>query len=59
LSDTILVNSFIGIGLDNRARIVFAESYRARSLEVGSMVIASTVFSIVTLSITISVLFSQ
>jgi malonate transporter and related proteins len=39
--------------------ILFAESYRARSLEVGSMVIASTVFSIVTLAITISVLFPQ
>jgi malonate transporter and related proteins len=39
--------------------ILFAENYQVRSLEVGSMVIASTVFSIVTLAITISVLFPQ
>jgi malonate transporter len=39
--------------------ILFAENYRVRSPEVGSMVIASTLFSIVTLSITISVLFPQ
>jgi malonate transporter len=32
-------------------------NYRLRSAEVGSMVIASTVFSILTLAITIGILF--
>jgi malonate transporter len=39
--------------------ILFAENYRVRSLEVGSMVIASTVFSIATLTITIAILYPQ
>jgi malonate transporter len=39
--------------------ILFAESYRVRSPEVGSMVIASTVFSIATLAITITILYPQ
>jgi malonate transporter len=39
--------------------ILFAENYRVRSPEVGSMVIASTVFSIATLAITIGILYPQ
>ena len=39
--------------------ILFAESYRVRSPEVGSMVIASTVFSIATLAVTIGILYPQ
>jgi malonate transporter len=37
--------------------ILFAETYRVRSPEVGSIVISSTVFSIATLAIAIAVLF--
>jgi malonate transporter len=37
--------------------ILFGVNYRLRSAEVGSMVIASTVFSILTLAITIGILF--
>jgi malonate transporter and related proteins len=39
--------------------ILFAENYQVRSLEVGSMVIASTVFSIATLAVTIGILYPQ
>jgi malonate transporter and related proteins len=39
--------------------ILFAENYRVRSSEVGSMVIASTVLSIATLAITIGVLYPK
>jgi malonate transporter and related proteins len=37
--------------------ILFAENYRVGSAKMGSMVIASTVFSIFTLAITIGILF--
>jgi malonate transporter len=39
--------------------ILFAETYQVRSREMGSIVIASTVFSIFTLAITIGILFPQ
>ena len=39
--------------------ILFAETYQVRSHGMGSTVIASTVFSILTLAITIGILFPQ